>query len=145
MKGHEEKYNLLRKSYKERLGTKEFQNMHFDLQSVLRRANNLEAPEEPFIAAEIQSIISKFPTNKSPEPYGFNGDSLKKCWPIIANNFIELISAFYDGEICMKSINASFITLVLKKDSPLFVNDFRPISLLHSSLMLITKLLANRL
>jgi hypothetical protein len=32
----------------------------------------------------------------------------------------------------MKSINASYITLVPKKDNPKVINDFRPISLLNT-------------
>jgi hypothetical protein len=35
--------------------------------------------------------------------------------------------------------------LVPKKDNPENVNDFRPISLLNSSIKMVTKLLANRL
>jgi hypothetical protein len=45
----------------------------------------------------------------------------------------------------MKSINESHIVLVPKKDNPVRINDFKPISLLNSSVKLLTKLLANRL
>jgi hypothetical protein len=45
----------------------------------------------------------------------------------------------------MECINNSFIALIPKKDNPLLVNDFRPISLLNYSLKLLTKLVANRL
>lgn len=49
------------------------------------------------------------------------------------------------GDIYMQSINNSYITLIPKKDSPMTVNDYRPISLLNSNLKLITKILADRL
>jgi len=52
---------------------------------------------------------------------------------------------FYQGNLCLRSINSSFITLIPKVDGPISVNDFRPISLLNSSIKIITKLLANRL
>jgi hypothetical protein len=52
---------------------------------------------------------------------------------------------FYDHLADLKSINYSYITLVPKKDNPETVNDFRPISLLNTSMKIITKLLANRL
>jgi hypothetical protein len=42
-------------------------------------------------------------------------------------------------------LNESFITLVPKKNNPETVNDFRPISLLNSSIKLLTKILAERL
>lgn len=45
----------------------------------------------------------------------------------------------------MRSINNSYIVLILKNGGPQRVADYRPISLLNSSIKLITKLLANRL
>ena len=44
-----------------------------------------------------------------------------------------------------QSINSSFITLVPKVSNPESVNDFRPISLLNSSIKLLTKILADQL
>jgi hypothetical protein len=45
----------------------------------------------------------------------------------------------------MQSINGSYITLLSKKNSPITLNDYKPILLLNSSVKLLTKLLANRL
>lgn len=45
----------------------------------------------------------------------------------------------------LRSINSSYVTLIPKVDGPRTIADFRPISLLNSSIKLITKLLANRL
>jgi hypothetical protein len=45
----------------------------------------------------------------------------------------------------LEHINGSFITLIPKKDNPKTVNNYRPISLLNSSLKLVTKILATRL
>lgn len=62
-----------------------------------------------------------------------------------SNGLYELCDVFYAGEICLQSINGSFVTLVPKKDVPIMVRDFRPISLMNSSIKLITRLLINRL
>jgi hypothetical protein len=70
---------------------------------------------------------------------------LKKCWPYIAQDFYDLCQAFFENDACVKSINDSYITLVPKKDAPLTVHDYRPISLLNSSIKLIAKILADRL
>jgi hypothetical protein len=50
---------------------------------------------------------------------------------------------FYENSICLQSINGPYITLVPKVQNPATVNDFRPISLLNSSIKIITKILAN--
>lgn len=70
---------------------------------------------------------------------------MKRCWPIICHDFYELISVFYEGNICLQSINVSYVTLVPMTDNSVSVNDYRPISLLNSSSKMITKFLANRL
>jgi len=56
-----------------------------------------------------------------------------------------LIEAFFEEEICLRTINTSHITLIPKKDGPSTAADYRPISLLNTSFKLITKVLANRL
>ena len=67
------------------------------------------------------------------------------CWPIISADFYALCEAFQTGEICLQSINGSYITLLPKVDNPCRIGDYRPISLLNCSMKLLTKLLANRL
>jgi hypothetical protein len=52
---------------------------------------------------------------------------------------------FYCEQICLQSINGSYITLIPKKDDAMRVSDYRPISLLNTSVKIITKILANRL
>lgn len=47
--------------------------------------------------------------------------------------------------MCLRSINGSYITLIPKVDGPTRINEYKPISLLNSSVKIITKLLANRL
>lgn len=69
----------------------------------------------------------------------------RKCWAIIKQDFYALYQAFFRDELNLQTINSSFISLIPKKTNPLTVNDFRPISLLNSSLKILTKLLANRL
>jgi hypothetical protein len=100
--------------------------------------------EAPFTMEEIEAIIGSLPSNKSLGPNGFNTDFMKKCWNIIAPDFFELCTGFYNGTICMQSINVSYITLILKKDVPKN-GGYRPISLLNSSIKLLTKILANSL
>jgi hypothetical protein len=85
------------------------------------------------------------PSDKSPGPDGFNIDFVKKCWPIINQDFYKLCANFHAGQVCLQSLTGSHVTLLPKTDNPSTVSDFRPISLLNTSIKILTKLLANRL
>lgn len=139
---HEEKAQIIWESFKERLGQSAYTHMYVDLDTLYTPRDDLDWLDSPFTREEIDRIIAELPNNKSPGPDGFNGEFMKKCWSLIAEDFYNLYEAFQEG-LCLKSINSSFITLI-PKDSPLTLNDFRPISLLNSSLKLLTKLLAER-
>jgi hypothetical protein len=45
----------------------------------------------------------------------------------------------------MRPLNSAFIKLLPKTEEAQFVNDYGPISLVHSTTKLVTKILANRL
>lgn len=107
--------------------------------------DNLNILEEPFEPEEIDNIIKALPNDKTLGPDGFNNEFLKKCWSIIKQDFYDPFNAFFKNSVCLRSINSSYITLVPKTDGARTVTDFRPISLLNSSMKLITKILANRL
>jgi hypothetical protein len=76
---------------------------------------------------------------------GFNALFLKKCWPIIKNDFYKLCNEFYEGQVSLQAINSSLITLIPKVNNPSSTSDFRPISLLNFGLKLITTILSKRL
>lgn len=101
--------------------------------------------EDEFSLLEIQNIVKHLPSDKSTGPDGFNTDFFKKCWNIMSSDILDLWKAFYSGSLCTRSINGSYITLIAKKDNPITVNDYMPVSLLNVSMKIITKLLANRL
>jgi hypothetical protein len=126
------------------LGTSEYSHIYLNLDSLLSRTKNLDFLEEAFSKEEIDSIVQALPSDRSPGPDGFNGDFVKRCWPLIAQDFYYLCQGFNERKICIQSINASHVVLVPKKDNPSKVGDFRAISLLNSSVKLLTKLLANR-
>lgn len=132
-------------AFKERLGVSSFQGMNFNLPTLIHADPDLSSLVTPFSNEEVDSVIRHLPSDKAPGPDGFNTDFLKKCWSIICQDFYNLCSAFHNDSICLQSLNGSNITLIPKHDNAIKVSDFRPISLLNTSIKILTKLLANRL
>jgi len=142
---HESKAALLWSSFKNKMGITSSPIMHFDLSSLVQTHTDLSELVQPFTTEEIDMVIKHIPVDKAPGPDGFNGMFLKKCWNIIKEDIYKLCEDFFDGQLDLESINYSYITLVPKVINPESVNDFRPISLLNSSIKILTKLLADRL
>jgi hypothetical protein len=124
---HTDKESVLFNAFKNRLGTSQQTSMVFNLPSLIQPIDNLSELEHPFSCHEIDQIIKSVPSNKSLGPDGFNMDFIKKCWTVIAPNFYELCNKFFEGSLCMHSINGSYVTLIPKNSSPNSVGDYRPI------------------
>jgi hypothetical protein len=133
---HEDKATIIWETFKERMGASEFSYIYFNLVDLVQPVDNLEGLITPFSNEEIDTIVKNLKPRKSPGPDGFNSDFIKKCWGIVSADFYEL---------CLQSINNSFIVLIPKTKNPSSVSDYMPISLLNTSIKLITKVLANRL
>ena len=142
---HNEKSALFFQEYKRRLGSSVDISMQFELNQLFSHLPDLEDLCIPFSGEEIDSIIQNLPVDKAPGPDGFNNCFFKKAWPTIRSDVYRLCDDFFHHCADIKSINHSYTTLVPKKDNPERINDFRPISLLNSSLKVVSKLLANRL
>jgi hypothetical protein len=121
--------------------------MLFNLSDIVQPNTDIDlsALKAPFTYEETDAIVKNIPTDKSPGPDGFNGAFLKRCWTYIKEEFYKPCFAFHAGNLDIQSINYAFITLIPKKDSPEFVNDYRPISLASLALKFLTKILANRM
>jgi hypothetical protein len=68
--------------------------MHFDLRSILEPIADLEDLILPFSNEEINEIVSNLKSDKSPGPDGFNTDFMKKCWPVVKEDFYKLCQGF---------------------------------------------------
>jgi hypothetical protein len=65
--------------------------MHFDLSLYIQPMANLENLTLPFTKDEINKIVANFPDGKSPGLDGFNTEFMKKCWPIICQEFYNVL------------------------------------------------------
>ncbi|GAU13014.1 hypothetical protein TSUD_173140 [Trifolium subterraneum] len=102
----------------------------------------------PHFASHFKAIIMENPgavwdcdSFKSPGPDGINFSFIKDFWSEMQGDLIRFITEFHRNGRLSKGINATFIALIPKVDSPQRLNHFRPISLVGS----MYKILANRL
>ena len=82
---------------------------------------------------------------KCPGPDGFNFFFIKNNWEVIGKDVVRAILFFHSNGYIPRGCNASFITLVPKKDNRYELYDFRPISLVSCVFKIFSKVLANRL
>ena len=111
---HEDKAEQILVSFKERLGVSSFTRINFNLPALVQNEHDLSSLVSPFEKDEIDLVIRLLPSYKAPRPDGFNTDFVKKCWPIISQDFYNLCNAFYQGDVCLQSLNGSHIVLVPK-------------------------------
>jgi hypothetical protein len=141
---HEQKATILWNAFTDRLGTSEFQGIHYDL-STLLQSQDFSSITAEFSTEEIESVIKDLPNSHAPGPDGFNGLFIKKCWHIIKQDFLRYLNNFNSSAIDISCLNSSHIALIPKKSNPTVVGDYRPISLLNYSMKCLIKLLSNML
>ena len=83
--------------------------------------------------------------DKAPGPDGFTTAFWQHCCDIVKEEVLLMFKDFHEKARFVRSLNSTFIVLVLKKGGVEDIQDFRPISLVNSLYKLIAKVLANRL
>ena len=99
----------------------------------------------PILKQEIDSALESMADDKAPGPDGLNARSLKFLWSFIGAKVENFIMKFYSSGKIPSGLNSSFVALILKVSDPQIVGDFRPISLINTSIKILTKILAMRL
>ncbi|GJY38702.1 putative RNA-directed DNA polymerase, eukaryota, reverse transcriptase zinc-binding domain protein [Tanacetum coccineum] len=94
---------------------------------------------------EIRSAVWDCGSQKAPGPDGFSFLFVKKFWEFIKHDIQSFVVKFFDSSELPLCTNSAFITLIPKVPNPLFIKDYRPISLIGIQYKIIVKILANRL
>jgi len=92
---HEGKAVLLYTTFNNRMGDSNQPQMQFDLDALICPNVDLSSLIQPFTREEIDLFIKRIPFDKAPRPDGFNGMFMKKCWPIIKEDFYGLCQSFF--------------------------------------------------
>lgn len=82
---------------------------------------------------------------KSLGPDGFSVCFYQKYWAIVGDELYAAVLSCLNSRQLIETINDTFIALIPKVKNPLWVIDFKPISLCNVVYKLLSKVLANRL
>ena len=90
-------------------------------------------------------MVKELEGDKALGPDGFSLAFYHHCWGVVERDVLVVFEEFYQHSKFEKSLNATFIALIPKKNGASNIRDFRPISLVGSVYKILTKVLANRL
>ena len=88
--------------------------------------------EKRFEMEEIQSVVKELEGDKASRLDGFSMAFFHHCWRVVEKDVLAVFEEFYQHYKFEKSLNATFISLILKKNNASNIRDFRPISLVGS-------------
>jgi hypothetical protein len=94
---------------------------------------------------EILQVIKDLQGDKSPGPDDFTMTFFQKCWRVLETDIMGFFDELFEKGTFAYSLNATFVTLIPKKQNAVNIRDFRPISLIGSVYKILAKVLANRL
>lgn len=141
-----QKEEKLNRYFTQKLGSFVIREKSLNWSSLDLPTVDLSDLDEEFFEEELKEAISDLPSEKAPGPEGYIGAFFKQAWSIIKTDLMQAVSFFGDmGYYRLHDLNCAHICLIPKKTDASKAEDFRPISLMHSSAKIIAKLLANRL
>ena len=94
---------------------------------------------------EIETAISQMAKGKAPGPDGLSVEFYTQCWPIVKNDFVNILNQMYSNQTIDNTTKSGFITLIYKKGPKTKIFNYRPNSLLNYYLKIFIKYLTNRL
>ena len=99
----------------------------------------------PFGEEEVVEVLREMRGDKAPGPDGFSIAFLQHCWPVVKDDIMAVLEHVHAVGDFEKSLNATFIVLIPKKNGALDIGDYRPISLIGCIYKILAKVLARRM
>ena len=93
----------------------------------------------------MHSALCEMNGDKAPRSDGFIIAFWQFCCDIVKDEIMRMFKEFYNLSKFVRSLNTTFLVMILKKRDAMDLKDFRPISLVGSLYKLLAKVLANRL
>jgi len=101
--------------------------------------------ERDFEEGEVLEVVKAMNADKVPGPGGYALAFFQACWVVLKEDIMKVFCDFHARGKFERSLNATFIALILKISGSVDIKDFRPISLVSGIRKSIAKILANML
>ena len=99
----------------------------------------------PYTPKEVRVAFFQMHPLKAAGSDGMSSFFFQKYWHIVGSSVsMAVLSVLNSGKL-LRKINLTYIALILKKESPEKMSDYRPISLCNVLYKIISKVIANRL
>jgi hypothetical protein len=84
-------------------------------------------------------VVKAMNSDKAPGPDGYSMAFFQACWDVLKEDIMKVFHDFHARGKFERSLNATFIALILKIPGAVDFKDFRPISLVSGIYKLLPK------